>query len=666
MFKFSDFTIKNKIWGFFCAIWVFVLFVPLIPFPTPLALMGFPWKPELAASIILLHFFTFYLLKSRNLRISIPNVKTLWILAPFTVFVLWSGVSALWAESVSGVLHHTLVWAVYLIFFVVFTNFVSDRKFLTISVFSLLTVIGIISILCVFEFLFSAVINETFGFRYGRYAEIFAAVFPLFFSFSLRLKGKHLSAVSVIGVCVWLGILFALSRTAFFSAILGFSIFFAFRLFSKTGAAENKRMILAASVIVFLTLFAQFVGFRSEGESSVFSRLNNPGENADNTVSKNIRFLFWGTAKEMIAANPALGVGADNFALKFDDYRVKFSAREENKETARQDENALPERAHNEYLQILAELGIVGGMIFLTLIFGIVKLSFTEIKQSFLQRSSILDHAAAAGIVAFLFNSLFSSFSFRLMQNGLVFFFLLALLLRKQFIQNLDEKSSAFQFSPRIQTTFASVAILLCLSLTVYSGLKATSQYLVYKGERTIEFEDSKIYFETAELLDPANPSPNFSFALRLMQENYYRESAAEFQKAIDKGLYNSIVYSHLTTAQVLAGDFQEAKKTLARACEIYPHSVFLRIRYSVILKENNNFTEAEKQLEIAKSLDGKQAETWRSLVTNGAMRTVENSKTNKQILPLAELKPEPNLYAILNERQILHPEEKPQLAFNK
>jgi len=39
-------------------------------------------------------------------------------------------------------------------------------------------------------------------------------------------------------------------------------------------------------------------------------------------------------------------------------------------------EAILPERSHNEYLQILAELGTVGFLLFAWLLFGIIKLLF--------------------------------------------------------------------------------------------------------------------------------------------------------------------------------------------------------------------------------------------------------------------------------------------------
>src|SRR5688500_15389315 len=105
MFQFSDFIIKNKIWGFFCAVWAFVLIVPLIPFPAPSALVGLPWKVELTSSILLLLFLTLYLVQRREHSLSVSDGALWWIIVPFSAFVLWSGVSAFWAESAFAALH---------------------------------------------------------------------------------------------------------------------------------------------------------------------------------------------------------------------------------------------------------------------------------------------------------------------------------------------------------------------------------------------------------------------------------------------------------------------------------------------------------------------------------------------------------------------------------
>ena len=334
-------------------------------------------------------------------------------------------------------------------------------------------------------------------------------------------------------------------------------------------------------------------------------------KNAGNSISQNVRFLFAGVGKEMFFDNYLTGVGADNFGLEFNKYRAVFSSKPENKDNANQQEEYLPERAHNEYLQILTELGITGGIIFLFLLGGILKLGFAEIVKKRFERSNILTHSAIGGIVAFLVSSCFSSFSFRLMQNGLIFFFLLAILLRNFAVEKDQEKQNKLTINPQLKLIFVSIALVGCLSLIIFSGLKAISQYFVCQAEKQENFEAAQYYYENAILLDPANASANNSFGMRLLNEVNYAKSAAQFRQSVKKGANDSVSYSYLISAQLLADQPQQAVNTASEAVAIFPYSVFLRVRYADLLNKFNKKTEAENQLAIAGQINKKQAETW-------------------------------------------------------
>jgi O-antigen ligase len=670
----SEFAASTNCLKWFSAIWVFVIAAPLIPFPTPAALVGHPWKVELAASAILSLLLFRYLFQTRKneRQFSISNQVFSLIILPCCVLILWSATSAFWAGSILSVVHHTLVWAGYLIFFLFATRIVSDRRLFRISIASLGAVIAIISASCVLEYTYSAEIRDIFGFRYSRYAEIFAALLPLFFSFVLRLKGKYLILAISVTAAAWLAILFTTSRTGLLASLAGLFVFVSLRVFTRETFAEKKRLLFGTAGIVLLAVAVQFPIFNSiKDKATTFSRFASQlDKSADNSVSQNIRLLFYRVGLEMFSQNALLGVGADNFGLEFNQYRESFSANPANKAHAVQQDWLLPERAHNEYLQILTELGIVGGIFFSCFIFGIFKLAFGEIKKLKTDRYSILTHSAVAGIAAFLVSSFFSSFSFRLMQNGLVFFFLLAILLRKHFqkkaLKKVAEKSVQLYLPRQANLAFASIALTLSLSLTIFSALKAASQFYVYQGERQMDFETAQIYFENAVMLDPANASANFSYGLRLLNENRFQESAAQLREAVDKGINTTVSYSYLISAQTLSNDLEQAEKTSAKAVSIFPYSIFMRVRYASLLEKLHLKDESVKQYESARQLDKNQAETWRLLINNGAFATSQRAKTDKEILNLMELHPAPALYAILTEREILYPEEKSKFNFGK
>ncbi len=645
---------------YFSVLWVIVLILPLIYFPLPSILFGHPWKVELATSL-LLAFSLIYLLfkfpKDANFTV-ISTQANLWIISPLCLLILWSGTSVFWAGSTLSVAHHTLVWFSYLVFFLFAIQIVDSRKLFILSIFFLSAVIGIIAMLCVIEYTFATQITEVFGFRYARFAEMHAAVLPLFFSFILKLKRRNLVWAILMTVIVWLALLFSLSRGALLSSIVGLSVFILLRALIHQTSFEKKRLVLAAAGIILVAVFVQIPIFSSNQSQNMLGRLNIQNEDSSNSIQKNIRLLFYGVGVEMFTNNALTGVGADNFGLEFNKYRAVFSSKIENKAVAEQKEELFPERAHNEYLQILAELGVVGGAFFAWLIFGIFKLEFNTLKNNKLIASNTLNHAAIAGMIAFLCSSAVSSFSFRLMQNGLVFFFLLAILLKghciKKNFNNLFQSLALNRCIP----TFAIIAIVLCFSLTIFSAFKAISQFFTYQAEKQKDFETAKSYFEKAEILDPANAAAAVSYGFRLRGEDKLQESSYQFKEAVAKGLNPIGSYSYLISSQILTNDFEGAKNTASEAVKIFPYSVFARVRYGSLLEKLDLKDEAAAQYEIAKHLNKKQAETWRLLINEGSFVAIKEAKGNDQILSLDKLIPNDAIFAVLSERQILHPEE--------
>ena len=670
MFANSNRATRNDSLKWFAAVWAVAVLAPLVYFPGASVLIGHPWKVELVASFILFAASASGLIfrqKVTSLFAVAPAIARR-VIVPVCAFTAWSAASIFWADSAASVVHHTLLWCGYLVFFLFALRVVADNRLFKTSIVALGAVAGIICLCCVFEYVFAASVGETFGTRYARYAEIFAALLPLFLSFALRLKGKLLWLSASVTGFLWLALLFAMSRGAFFSSIIGLFVFFLLRTFSVKNSTEKKRLFFAAAGLICIVWLTQVSLFSAGGEQSggTISRVAAVQNDKDssNSLGQNVRFLFAGVGKEMFFDRYFLGVGADNFGLEFNRYRRVYSANTANAGNAAQQEHLLPERAHNEYLQILTELGLVGAAIFLWFLGGIAKSGFAEIVKNRAARSSILTHAALAGIAAFLVSSCFSSFSFRLMQNGLVFFFLLAILLRNYATTKNREKSVDAPAAPALNLIFASVAIVACLSLTVFSALKATSQYFVYQAEKQENFEAAKSYYETAILLDSANAAADFSYGLRFLSEGKYVESAALLRRSVDKGLNDSVSYSYLISAQTLANQSPEAIETASRAVEIFPYSTFLRVRYASLLEKFNQTEQAANQQRIAENLDKRKAAAWRLLINEGSLKASAEARINKNVTGLDELAPASGVYAVLAERDIVFPNEKSKFKF--
>ena len=536
--------------------------MPLVWFPSTSSISGHPWKVELVISFYLLVVLLFYLIKDRSFK-DFPSFKTneIWrLFVPFIALIVWSAASSLWANSFLSVIHHTLLWSVYFVFFCFIAKTANFPKYLQTAIASLTVAVVIIALCCILESSLSAKAGmETFGFRYGRFAEIFACVLPLLFALTITAKKKLFWQTFMLSA-VWLAVLLSVSRSSFLSAIVGLSVFILLRTASKICRIEKKRIITAVIILISAAVLVQLPALQSTNEKqTTFSRIAT--QESGNSFSNNVRFLFSAVGFEMVSAHPLTGVGADNYGLEFNKYFEIFSLNNKNEIVRLQQEIFIPERAHNEYLQIVAELGLIGGIIFLFFLFGIAKLGVQQIKINKGKPADILSQAAAAGIVTFLFSSLFTSFSFRLAQNGLVFFFLLALLLRKYFVKSTAKDFVKPAFSFGFSKYFCLAAIILCAALMIFSAAKAASQYLVYQADRQKDLNEAELLYKKAELLDSANASANYSFGLRLLTENRFNESSYQLRKAIDKGFNTIIPYSYLISAQTLANNYNDGKK---------------------------------------------------------------------------------------------------------
>lgn len=650
--------------AFFCLIWAFTILTPLIYFPGPTVLTGHPWKVELSLSFILLIWALNSFKKDKPINCAFQKEDLRQIVIPFLFFVIWSGLSVFWASSLQSVFHHTFLWAAYFVFFIFISSTVVSQKLLRLNLIGVSLIVGAISVQCIIEYVFSPEIGQTYGFRFARYAEIQATLLPLFLSFALRLKGKNLVKAIFLNLIVWFAIILSMSRGALASAVLGVAFFIFLRVITKSIYDEKKRLFFLPVIGILLLTSLTYLPyiFSNIGKSTTLSRItvSNP-DDPDNSLGNNVRFLFLGVTKEMFTDNIILGVGADNYGSEFNKYRKVYSSDERNKSNANQQEAYIPERAHNEYLQILSELGIIGGFIFIIFIFGIISISIKEIRDKSNNRNNILSHAALAGIFAFLISSLFSSFSFRLMQNGIVFFFLLVLMLRNRFSnQESSEEIKYFSFINQAKNkNFQIIAVISCMLLFTLSFLKATSQYLTFWAESEPNPIIATNLFKKAMLLDPSGASVNYSYGLKCLINQDFVSANKQFREAVDKGVNSSPVYSLLASAQILSNDTQSAEETLREAVYNYPYSVFIRVRYSLILETNGKLTEADNQFRIAQELNIKQANSWRYFIKEGAASAnIKALSDNSNMVTLENLQPIQAVEIFLLEREISHPEE--------
>ncbi len=167
----------------------------------------------------------------------------------------------------------------------------------------------------------------------------------------------------------------------------------------------SRRQLLAAAAIALLALSLAPHGFR-ERLSTLAQLL--PGAAAevtdpDSSFAK--RRLVTQAAGAMYLDHPVLGVGAGNYPVRFDPYGARIGSA-----AALYDDPGEAQYPHNLYLEVAAETGTVGLVLFVAILlvaFGSLARAWTRLSR----RSEPLLRDLAAGLaialVGFLLTSLF-------------------------------------------------------------------------------------------------------------------------------------------------------------------------------------------------------------------------------------------------------------------
>ncbi|KXK07305.1 MAG: Lipid A core - O-antigen ligase-like enzyme [Acidobacteria bacterium OLB17] len=177
----------------------------------------------------------------------------------------------------------------------------------------------------------------------------------------------------------------------------------------KHSAAGRRRLlvpILSAVILIGATLgLALFLG----GDDL---NLSLAGHGSDAEGFSSGRTHFWAVAMQVFAAHPIAGAGLDSFAVaftKFDTWDGRFRI----------------ERAHNDYLQVLADGGVIGFLCLASFIAILFRKGVENIRFASTEHRSVAI-GAFAGCVGVLVHS-FVDFPLRTPSNA--FFFLLLVVL---------------------------------------------------------------------------------------------------------------------------------------------------------------------------------------------------------------------------------------------
>ena len=614
------------------------------------------WRVDLAASLFLLATLSYLFLRSRQLNF-LPKVSRpeLWlIIVPMIAFISWSAASIAWAPSWKSAVHHTLLWSEYLTFYVLARYLVDHDDNAGKLVRTLAIVLVLFALPAIVEFTATMIIggDTSFRARFAKYGEQMVTLLPLLLVIVLRSSGPKFKVALAAAVAMWLLIYCTAGRVnIFLFTLLVVAIGIAVVALPNFHRYRRRFGVVLLTFIVAPVPF-YFLSLAAGASDPIVARF---ADSTGNAYSNGFRQVMNGVSIEMLKAVPVNGVGADNYGFQYNSYREKYAAQNPNDANLVYGEVGIVGQAHNEFLQVAAELGLVGVAIFTWFLCGLAYLGWLSLRR--LREGSLLPFAATVGLAMFLASSAVSSYSFRLVQNGFVFFVVLAIASKMLLKPKSASEPNAVMrvwLKPALAAGIAA-----CLLLAMYSTVRVASVIVTTKANWTVDLEDAAPLYRRAMSLDDENPDVRNNFGKRYFRNERYAEAIPLLADSIRIGRAESTDFSYLATCQSLTGDPAAAEDTMRQAAALYPRSPFVLTRYAGILQNNKKADEAAIFLDRALDLDRPAANTWWTMINRGSQVASDLAFSRKDHLPIMDLQPTASIYAVLDERQILHPEEK-------
>jgi O-antigen ligase len=212
----------------------------------------------------------------------------------------------------------------------------------------------------------------------------------------------------------------SLSRSGIF-AFLGAMAFMGFLiLFTRFEGGSKKGILIIGGFLVALFVYLVYIGI-----DPVIDRLATLKEKE--TYLQEERWVVWNTTAEIVRDYPLAGTGLDTFESVFPRYQpLEVSGH-----------RWLD--AHNDYLQFLAETGIVGSIIALTFFILFFKKAFSSLNRPEPGTQDYLLIGLLASVVGFLLSIIFT-FNTHIPANALLFVFILGMSVELTWRRGIDSQ----------------------------------------------------------------------------------------------------------------------------------------------------------------------------------------------------------------------------------
>jgi len=336
------------------------------------------------------------------------------------------------------------------------------------------------------------------------------------------------------------------------------------KMFSKLGTRHQRYVIIVGLIILIGTFIFLDRGEVIRESVSIFSPTHE---------SNRYRVQTWKSTLEMVKTSPFLGVGIGNFRFTFPKYKSS-----ELWEIQDPWGKILQIRTHNDYLNILAEIGIIGFGIFLFLV-GFVLVS--SIKTFMHHDSHVRALCHVGSITALVATLIHSLFDFNLYSPSSALYFWVAVGLAA---------GLALEHLPRIDPTkkrgvmiIFIPLLLVTLTATLYLNIDGFKRFVssVYVRKASVltshgRFNDALFEYNRAQRIYPDSIDAVAGAADLLRRTEEYRTAFMEYQKWLRLEPYLLPIYTRAGFCLTRIKDYDKAYDYFMKGLDLNPRNPVL------------------------------------------------------------------------------------------
>lgn len=351
------------------------------------------------------------------------------------------------------------------------------------------------------------------------------------------------------------------SRGVFISLLISLIVFISFFSGSLKTALKNTVIPATVSLILILSLLLFPAGRNAALEN--INRINPSLADKGPSSAAAGRALMAKAALPLFFQNPFTGAGLGSY---------KYYYQKNQSEILKSDSGfnfISTSAAHNDFLQLLAETGIAGFLLFLL---SVILPAYYAFKKLFYKpKNTFILCAALFSSLTFAVTESFFNFPMFIMPSSVLFWLFLGILISVcSGTQELTEKNTKTE--PLLKAAvFASALFFFCLLAVSSHGL-LSGFYLKHAVNLDKKHDPAnEKFFSMAYSLDPKNYYAYFFLGDSLAITGKYEDALVNYKKALDIYPFSADAFYNTGVIHYIRGEFNEAATWLAKAVDLYP-----------------------------------------------------------------------------------------------